>query len=224
MTNPKLKYQENKLTEATTQINLTITKPMTMFPKETLSFEVSKPIRSSKDMSISTDTIKYFLDEIGERNSFKKMPKSYCENKASSESSVNEVMEAVIAGENDPSTKDPFHNVTDENGLMELFDQFSGLILVTGKKYYLFQKSFLGHCCKHHSCCKICIHKVMSASGANLGPKGQCDLKFRLGNKQFTDSFIVLQDLHRKIILGLNGQCNYRLGCQECQWPAVYYT
>ena len=49
----------------------------------------------------------------------------------------------------------------------------------------------------------------MSASGASLGPTGQCKITFRLGNKQFTDRFIVLQD----IILGLNWQCNYRKGC-----------
>ena len=39
------------------------------------------------------------------------------------EPSVNEVM----AGENDPSTQEQIGNVTDEDGLMELFDQFSGL-------------------------------------------------------------------------------------------------
>ena len=35
----------------------------------------------------------------------------------------------------------------------------------------------------------------MSASEATLGPIGQCDLIFRLENKQFMDRFIVLQDL-----------------------------
>ena len=60
---------------------------------------------------------------------------------------------------------------------------------------------------------KICMHKVTSASEANLGPVGECDLTFRLGNKQFMDSFIVLQDLCRNIIVGLNWQCNYRIGC-----------
>ena len=34
---------------------------------------------------------------------------------------------------------------------------------------------------------KVCMHKVTSASGANLGPIAQCDLTSRLGNKQFTD-------------------------------------
>ena len=53
----------------------------------------------------------------------------------------------------------------------------------------------------------------MSASGANLGPVGQCDFLFWLGNKYFMDRFIVLQDLQRNLILGLNRQCNYRNGC-----------
>ena len=59
----------------------------------------------------------------------------------------------------------------------------------------------------------IHVHKVTPASGADLGPVGQCDLTFRLGNEQFTNRFIVLWDLHRNIILGLNWQCNYRIGC-----------
>ena len=57
------------------------------------------------------------------------------------------------------------------------------------------------------------MDNVTSASGTNLGPVGQCDLAFRLGNKQFTERFIILQDLCRNIILRLNWQCNYRIGC-----------
>ena len=60
---------------------------------------------------------------------------------------------------------------------------------------------------------KACMHKVMSAIRANLGPKCQCDLTLRLGSKQFIDSFIFLQELHRNIILEFNWQCNYRIGC-----------
>ena len=40
---------------------------------------------------------------------------------------------------------------------------------------------------------KVHMHKVTSASGANLGPIGQHDLTFRLGNKQFTNRFTILQ-------------------------------
>ena len=43
----------------------------------------------------------------------------------------------------------------------------------------------------------------MSASGANLGAVGQCDLTFQLGSKYFMDRFIILQDLQRNLILGL---------------------
>ena len=94
----------------------------------TLLFQVSQPIRSSKDMLVSIDTInKCFLGKIGERYSFKK-PESQHDNTSSSESSMNEVMEAAMAHEDDASTKDPVHNVTDEEGLMELFDQFSRLM------------------------------------------------------------------------------------------------
>ena len=60
---------------------------------------------------------------------------------------------------------------------------------------------------------KVYTHKVTSASGTNLHLIGQCDLTSRLGNKQFADRFIVLQDLQRNLILGLNWQYNYRIGC-----------
>ena len=43
----------------------------------------------------------------------------------SSESSVYKVMETIMIDDNEPSTQDPISNVTDEDGLMELFDQFS---------------------------------------------------------------------------------------------------
>ena len=57
------------------------------------------------------------------------------------------------------------------------------------------------------------MHKVTSASGANLGPVGQCDLTLSLKNKQFTDKFIILQVSHRNIFLGFNWQCSYGMGC-----------
>ena len=55
------------------------------------------------------------------------------------------------------------------------------------------------------------IHIVTSASGANLGPIGQCHLSFKSGNNCFTDNFIVLKDLQRNLILGLKWQSNYKL-------------
>ena len=58
------------------------------------------------------------------------------------------------------------------------------------------------------------MYEVTSANGDNLGPIGQFDLKFRLGNKQFMDRLKILQDLYRNILLGLNWQCNYRIGCR----------
>ena len=92
-----------------------------MFPMGTLSFQASQPIRSGKH------TIKCFLAKIGERYSFKKKQDSQIKQKTSTESSVNEVMETIMADENEPSTQDPTGNVTDEDSLVGLYDQFSGL-------------------------------------------------------------------------------------------------
>ena len=67
-------------------------------------------------MSVCIVTIKCFLGKIGERYSFKKKPESQHERTTSSEASLNEVTVAVMAHEDDPSTKDLVHNVTDEDG------------------------------------------------------------------------------------------------------------
>ena len=48
---------------------------------------------------------------------------------------------------------------------------------------------------------------------SNLGPVGQCDLTFWLGNKYLMDRFTILQDLQRNLILGRHWQFNYRIGC-----------
>ena len=99
-----------------------------MFPMGTLLFQASQPDRSGKDMLVSIDTIKCFLDKIGERYSFNKKPDSQVEKKMSPGPSVNEVMETIMKDENEPSTQDQFGNATDEDGLMELFDQISSLM------------------------------------------------------------------------------------------------
>ena len=51
-------------------------------------------------MLASIDTIKYFLDKIGEMYIFKKKPDNQEEKEISTDSSVNEVMERIIADEN----------------------------------------------------------------------------------------------------------------------------
>ena len=79
-------------------------------------------------MLVSIETIRHFWVKIGERYNFKKKLESQHEKTTSSELSVNKVMETMMAGENDPSTQDPVSNITDEHSLVELFDQFSGLM------------------------------------------------------------------------------------------------
>ena len=58
--------------------------------------------------------------------SFKKKLDSQHQNSNSTEPYVNEVMETIMAGKNDPGTQDPIGNVHEDN-IMELFDQFSSL-------------------------------------------------------------------------------------------------
>ena len=68
------------------------------------------------------------LGKTGKRYSFMKKPEGKYKNTTSLELSLNEVMEAVMTGENDFSSQDVVCIVTDEHDLMELFDQFSGLM------------------------------------------------------------------------------------------------
>ena len=80
---------------------------------------------------------------------------------------------------------------------------------------YFGKKVFFRSLLQTHQLLKQHTHKVKSASGTSIGPIDQCDLTFKLGNKQFNDRFTMLQDLHRNIILGLNWQCNYTI---DCNW------
>ena len=51
-----------------------------------------------------------------------------------------------MASKNDQATQSPAGNVVDEDGLMELFDQFSGLMshvrFIRNRYYYCHQQSF----------------------------------------------------------------------------------
>ena len=96
-----------------------------IFPMGILSFQVSQPIRSGKDVSVSIDTIKNFLGKLGERDSLQKKLETQHDSAPSSEESANEVMQSVMTLENDPLTQDLSHSVAGEPDLMELFDQFS---------------------------------------------------------------------------------------------------
>ena len=55
--------------------------------------------------------------------------------------------------------------------------------------------------------------KVVSADSDSLGPISEVHLKFRIGKMEFNDVFVILNNLQRDIILGLQWQCNYRIGC-----------
>ena len=54
---------------------------------------------------------------------------------------------------------------------------------------------------------------VMSANNTDLGLRGYCYLTFQLGKKHFTDKFIVLWNLQKDLILGLNWQSNCKISC-----------
>ena len=55
--------------------------------------------------------------------------------------------------------------------------------------------------------------KVVSADGDSLGPISEVHLKFKIGKIEFKDVFVILNNLQRDIILSLQWQCSYRIGC-----------
>ena len=67
----------------------------------TLSFQMSQPIRSGKDMSVSIDAIQLFLGKLGETYSLQKKLETQHDREPSSEEPVNEVMQAVMTWQND---------------------------------------------------------------------------------------------------------------------------
>ena len=56
-------------------------------------------------------------------------------------------------------------------------------------------------------------YTVTTARCTALGPIGKGYPTVRLGNKYFINKLMILQDLHRDLILGLNWQFNYKIGC-----------
>ena len=76
-----------------------------MFPTGMLSFLTSQKIRSSDIMSISIDTIRHFLEKIGEKYTFKNKPNNQHENPKPSEPTINKVMQGIIINENNPASK-----------------------------------------------------------------------------------------------------------------------
>ena len=90
-----------------------------MFSAGTLSFQGSLSIRSSKHLLVSIDTIKHFWAKEERGTALGRSQRANMKIKLHHISSVNEVMEVVIAGENDSSIQDPVCNVTDDD-LIEL--------------------------------------------------------------------------------------------------------
>ena len=63
----------------------------------------------------------------GEKYSFKKKSNNQHEIPKSPEATVNKVMGNITPNDNYPTSQEPINNSTDEDDIMKLFDQFSGL-------------------------------------------------------------------------------------------------
>ena len=103
--NFKINQQHNICKNATIQKYFVTTKQGTICSQGGHSFQASHPVKSSKDMLVSIDTIKHFLSKLGEQYSFQKKPETQHDSASSSEESVNEVVQAVMAWKNDPLTQ-----------------------------------------------------------------------------------------------------------------------
>ena len=239
-TNSKPKCQHNKPTqETTTQTNFATIKTTTCFQLEPFHSRHPSQLGQVK-MCQKVLTQLNVLGKLGDRYSFKKKSDIQQENPISA---INNVVETIMADENGPFAQDPIGNATDEDSLMELFDQFASMtssmlnwlelditivisevslqgksttyqitiqnlitiaLLGTGANKSVVLEKFFRLLPQTPQLLIVHTHNVTSASGANLGAVDQCHLTFRLENKQFTDRFIILHDLHRNIMLWLN--------------------
>ena len=86
-----------------------------IFPTGNLSFQASQPIRSGKDMAVSFGQDSREVQLLEETR------------QPSRKENCNWSDETIMADEIKPSIKDLLGNARDEDGLIELFDQFSGL-------------------------------------------------------------------------------------------------
>ena len=94
----------------------------------------------------------------------------------------------------------------------------------TGATVSVLSQKFFNSLPQNPKLLKLNACTVTSANDTDLGPIGQCYLPFRLGNKNFMDKFIILQDLHRVLILGLNRQFKYKIGCNWSSNGQHYMT
>ena len=144
-----------------------------MFQMGTLSFQTSQLTRSSKDIQEVLTPSKCFLGKLGDRYSFKKKQETQHDGTPSSVASVNDIMEAVMVWENNPSTQDSVQNATDEDGLMELFDQFSGLMSpmldwLDLDTVVISEVSLQGKCTTYQVTVQSIITSALIDTGANI--------------------------------------------------------
>ena len=103
--------------------------------------------------------------------------------------------------------------VVSEASIQGMSATYHVTLLDTGPNVSVISQNFFSFLPQKPKLLKSHTHTVTLASGANLGPIHQCHLTFKLGNKCFTDKFIVLKFMQRNLILGLNWQSNYKIGC-----------
>ena len=77
-------------------------------------------------MLANSNAIKCFLGKLGEMYSLEKKPETQHDSAPSLEEFVNEVVQAVITKENDPSTLDSSYRVAVEDNLWTCFTSLPG--------------------------------------------------------------------------------------------------
>ena len=91
-----------------------------------------------------------------------------------------------MGGENDLSTQDPIGNVTDEDGLMELFDQFSGLMspvsLTRIIYYYWHQDSLQGKSTTYQVTIQNVITTALLDTEANISVVSEKNIQIITSN------------------------------------------
>ena len=107
----------------------------------------------------------------------------------------------VIYKVGNPDVKAEYKILVQNNPSTVLFDSEASVPLISEEFYKHF--SYAVKLLKHDDTI------IVTASGSNLGPVGQCYLTFKLGKKTFTDKIYILWNLEWGVILGLRWIKNY---------------
>ena len=100
------------------------------FNIDTISFQASQQVKAGNEILLIGNTTKVFLSKTGEKYTLQKKSNIPSNAPKTQDVAKNEVMETIImTNDSDTDCTEPVHKATDEQDLLNLFDQYCNLSL-----------------------------------------------------------------------------------------------